>query len=161
MTTHRFHRGHAFGAGAVLAGVIVAIVVALTPSRRIAPERHLPLAERLSDPARAALKTQMRTHARAMMELVSRVTLLDYDGALVAAQRVLAEPRVARPVTGDATELNASLPPRFFALQDELRLHLQAVQAAAGAHDADALADSFGAATKTCVRCHDAYLTGH
>ncbi len=154
------HRGHAFGAGALLAGIAAALVVALVPSRRIGPERHLPLAERLSDPARAALKTQMRTHARGMMELVSRVTLLDWDGVIVAAQRVLDEPRVARPVTHDATELNASLPPRFFTLQDELRLDLEALQRTAQAHDVDGMADSFGATTKTCVRCHDAYLTG-
>ena len=159
MTHRRFHRGHAFGAGALVSAIVVAIVVALVPSRRIAPDRHLPMAERLPEAARAALRTQMRTHARGMMELVSRVTLLDYDGALVAAERVLAEPRVARPLGGD--ELNASLPPRFFALQDELRGELQRVQAAASARDADALADSFGAVTRTCVRCHDAYLSGH
>lgn len=155
-----FHRGHAFGAGAIVAGIVAALFVALTPSRRIAPERHLPMSERLSDPARAALKTQMRTHARGMMELVSRVTLLDWDGVIVAAQRVLDEPRVARPVTGDATELNASLPARFFGLQDELRGDLQGLQRAAQAHDVDGLADSFAATTRTCVRCHDAYLTG-
>lgn len=154
------HRGHAFGAGALLAGIAAALVVALLPSRRIGPERHLPMAERLSDPARAALKAQMRTHARGMMELVSRVTLLDWDGVTAAAQRALDEPRVARPVTHDASELNATLPPRFFALQDELRLDLQAVQRMAEAHDADGLADSFARTTKTCVRCHDAYLTG-
>ena len=151
-----FHRGHAFGAGALVAGIVAALVVALTPSRRIAPERHLPMSERLSDPARAALKTQMRTHARGMMELVSRVTLLDWDGVIVAAQRVLDEPRVARPLTGDASELNASLPARFFALQDELRGDLQGLQRAAQAHDVDGLADSFARTTRTCVRCHDA-----
>jgi hypothetical protein len=118
------------------------------------------MSERLSDPARAALKTQMRTHARGMMELVSRVTLLDWDGVIGAAQRVLDEPRVARPVTGDATELNATLPARFFALQDELRVDLQGLQRASQAHDVDGLADSFAATTRTCVRCHDAYLTG-
>lgn len=155
-----FHRGHAFGAGALVAGIAVALVVALAPSHRIAPDRHLPMAERLSDPARAALKTQMRTHARGMMELVSRVTLLDWDGVIVAAQRVLDEPRIARPLTGDASELNASLPARFFTLQDELRTQLQAMQRAASAHDTDGLADSFAATTRTCVRCHDAYLTG-
>ncbi len=155
-----FHRGHAFGAGAVVAGIAAALLVALTPSRRIAPESHLPMAERLSDPARAALKTQMRTHARGMMELVSRVTLLDYDGTIVAAQRVLDEPRVARPVTRDATEMNAQLPPRFFTLQDELRDDMQKIQHAASARNPDGLADSFGATARTCVHCHDAYLVG-
>ncbi|HEX8951315.1 MAG TPA: hypothetical protein VF945_05695 [Polyangia bacterium] len=144
----------------MIAGIAVALFVALLPSHRIAPDRHLPPPERLSEAARAALTTQMRTHARGMMELVSRVTLLDYDGVGAAAQRVLDEPRVARPLTHDASELNSSLPARFFALQDELRLHLQATQQAAGARDPEALAESFAATTRTCVRCHDAYLSG-
>ena len=148
------HHGRAFGAGALAAGLAVAVVVWLLPSRRIAPERHLAAVERLSEPARAALTTQMRTHARGMMELVSTVTLLDYDGVGAASQRILDEPRVARPLSGDATELNALLPARFFTLQDELREELQTLRSAAAAHDADAVADAFAATTRTCVHCH-------
>ena len=86
--------------------------------------------------------------------------MLDYDGVRTATERLLQEPRIARPITGDASELNAALPPRFFTLQDQLRQDLQSVQRAAAAHDANALASSYAATTRTCIECHDAYLTG-
>lgn len=156
-----FTRRHAFGAGAILSGVVVAAVVAFWPSRRIAHNEHtMRPPQRLSESVRGAVRTQMHAHARAMLELVSTVTVLDYDGAVAAVDRVLAEPRVARPTSNDATELNAALPPRFFALQDELRDELQALRAAAAARDGDKLADSFAATARTCVRCHETYQEG-
>jgi hypothetical protein len=159
-TIMEIHHGHAFGAGALIAAIAVGIVVALAPARRIAHEPALPPAARLSDAARAALRTQMHAHARGMMELVSSTTVLDYAGVTASAQRLLAEPRIARPLSDDATELNAALPARFFALQDQLRSNLQSVADAAAARDASRLADAFAATTRTCVHCHDAYLTG-
>lgn len=155
-----FGHRHAFGAGALVSAVIVAAIVALWPSRRIANEHALRPPERLSETARGAVRTQMHAHARAMLELVSTVTVLDYDGSVAAVDRVLAEPRVARPTSSDATELNSALPPRFFALQDELAEELKAVRAAAAARDGDRLADSFAATTRTCVRCHQTYQEG-
>ncbi|MGZ3438347.1 MAG: hypothetical protein ACXVDD_02480 [Polyangia bacterium] len=151
---------HAFGLGALVAAIIAGLIVLLVPSRRLAPERHLPPVERLSDAARGALATQMHSHARGMMELVSTATVLDYDAVVASAQRLLEEPRIARPLTGDASELNAVLPPRFFALQDELRGDLQALKLAASSREPEALADTFAATSKTCIRCHQSYLTG-
>jgi cytochrome c556 len=150
----------AFGLGAIAAAFVAAAVVLLAPSHRLVPDRRLPAVGRLPETARAALSAQMKSHARGMMELVSTATVLDYEGVGAGVQRLLAEPRVARPLTGDASELNAQLPARFFELQDQLRTNLQSVAQAAGARDPEALADSFAAATKTCIRCHDAYLTG-
>ena len=154
------HRIHWVGHGSLTAALAAALVVWLLPSRRIAPESHLNLAQRLPESARAAVKTQMRTHARGMLELSSTVTVLDYDGARAATERLLQEPRIARPVTGDASELNAALPPRFFTLQDQLRQDLQRLQHDAAARDSNALAGSYAATTRTCIACHDAYLTG-
>lgn len=151
---------HAFGLGVIVASFVAATVVLLAPSHRLVSDRQLPAVERLPEAARAALRTQMKSHARGMMELVSTATMLEYDAVAGSAERILAEPRMARPLTGDASELNGRLPPRFFALQDELRANVQAVAHAAGARDPEALADSFAAATKTCIRCHDSYLTG-
>jgi len=151
---------HAFGLGAVVAGAIVGAVVLLAPSRRMVPERHLKPVERLSDTARAALTTQMRTHARGMLELVSAVTVLDYEAVGVSAQRLVEEPRIARPLTGDANELNGSLPARFFEQQDELRRDLQSLQRAAAARDPEALSEAFAATSRTCIHCHESYLTG-
>ena len=150
---------HAFGLGAIVAGAIAGIIVLLTPSRRIAQD-HLAPPTALPGPARSAVHTQMRAHADGMRALVSAVTLLDYPGVAAATKRLLAEPRIARPVSGSAEELNASLPPRFFELQDELARDLEQLQHAAAARQPDALADAFGATARTCVRCHDAYLSG-
>jgi cytochrome c556 len=151
---------HAFGLGALVVAAIVGAVVLLAPSRRLASERHLKPVERLSDTARAALRTQMRTHARGMLELVSAVTVLDYEAVGASAQRLLEEPRIARPLRGDANELNGSLPARFFDQQDELPRDLQSLQRAAAAHDPEALADTFAATSRTCIHCHESYLTG-
>src|SRR4051794_11691873 len=126
---------HAFGLGAVIAAALVGAVVLLAPSRRMRPERHFKPVERLSDTVRAALRTQMRTHARGMLELVSAVTVLDYEAVGVSTQRLLEEPRVARPLTGDANELNGALPARFFEQQDDLRGDLQSLDHAAAARD--------------------------
>jgi hypothetical protein len=155
-----FRHVHAFGLGAVLAAVAVALVVLFTPSRKIAREPRLPLAGHLPEAARAALRTQMREHARVMLELVSTVTVLDYDAVTRVVGRVLAEPTIARPVSNDATELNRALPERFFVLQDELRERLRRIEQAAARHDPDASAEALGAAINTCVHCHDAYLAG-
>jgi hypothetical protein len=144
--------------GVIAVAVVVAAAVLIWPSRRIAPEHHLTVADRLPEAARAALHTQMHAHARGMMELVSTVTVLDYEGVRASADRVLEEPRVARPLGQDASELQ--LPERFFTLQDDLRRHLGAIRQAAAARDPETLSDELGAATRTCVRCHEAYVSG-
>jgi len=154
------HRIQWLGLGSITAAIATALLVWLAPSRKIAPEPHLNVSQRLPESARAAVTTQMHTHARGMLELTSTVTVLDYDGVRAATERLLQEPRIARPVTGDASELNAALPVRFFTLQDQLRDDLQHLQHDAAAHDANALAGSYAATTHTCIACHDAYLTG-
>ena len=148
-----FRRRHAFGLGVVLTGVLAGAVVLFLPSRKIAPDRHLAA---LPGAARTALTAQMHAHPRGMTDLMMQVALLDYPGATATARALLAEPPVARPAGAEAGQL----PERFFQLQDELRAHLQEAAAAATARDANALAEAYGAAARTCVRCHDAYLTG-
>lgn len=151
---------HAFPVGAVVLAVVVGLLVWLRPSRRVSEETRLAVAERLPEAARAALRTQMHTHARGMLELTSTATLLDYGGVRTTVARLLDEPRVARPLGRDATELNAQLPARFFTLQDQLRDELHTIDRDAAAHDPEGLAHSFGAAIQTCIHCHDAYLGG-
>ncbi len=143
------------------AALVAALVVWLWPTRTVAPDRHLPVAERLSEAARASLRSQMHAHGRGVLELTSTATLLDYEGVVVAADRVLAEPRLARPLTGDATELNTSLPGRFYDLQDQLRTQLGQLRAAAVARNPEDLAAEVANVTGTCVRCHDAYRRGN
>jgi len=133
----------------------------LWPTRMVAPDRHLPSAERLSEAARASLRSQMHAHGRGVLELTSTATLLDYDGVVVATDRVLAEPRLGRPLSGDATELNTSLPGRFYDLQDQLRTELGQLRAAAVARNPDDVAAQLANVSGTCVRCHDAYRRGN
>ena len=77
------------------------------------------------------------------------------------AKAIANEPRLAQPTSGDATELNASLPPRFFELQSQLRAEARRLEVSARARDAAGTARSYGALAETCVSCHDAYLSAH
>lgn len=106
----------------------------------------------------AVLKTKMGQHDLQMRELMTRVVLLDDDGVARAAGAIFDEPALARPILGD--ELNALLPERFFALQDDLRNRARLLVVASSRHDRTAVADAFGALSKTCIACHDVYLRG-
>jgi hypothetical protein len=151
-------RSHAIGVGAALTAIAAGLFVWLAPSRRI--KRELPRPQYLSQAARGVLQHRMLRHDDAMEDLTRATLVLDFDGAVEAADRVAAEPMLARPLTGDATELNAALPPRFFELQDQLRSDARSVSAAAARRDGLVLADAFGRLTRTCVSCHALYLRG-
>jgi cytochrome c556 len=122
-----------------------------------ADERHLP-APPLSLTARAIIHQKMANHSKQMTELVWAVVFLDYEQAARQASAIAAEPRFARPITGDATELNTVLPPRFFDLQDQLRLRARTLEAIARTRDPNATARAFGALADSCVSCHAVYL---
>lgn len=124
----------------------------------LAGERHLATPP-LSNAARAIVRERMASHSKQMTELVWSVVLLDYAESARIATAIATEPRLARPTTGDATELNSALPPRFFELQDQLRDQARELAAAARARDPSATAKRYGGLAETCVRCHDAYLS--
>lgn len=142
----------------VVAVGMVAAGVILLPARKIAPEHHLAEPAHLPSVARGLLKQRMARHGNDMTELMSTVAVLDFEGAAKAARHVAEEATIARPVGSDATELNAQLPERFFQLQDDLKASARTMATAAEAHDANALADSFGRLARTCVSCHQVYL---
>jgi len=104
--------------------------------------------------ARALLKKRMARHAGDMNELLSATVRVDYPTILESAGRIAAEAPLSRPVSGDASEINAQIPPRFFDLQDELRMHARDLVAAAKERNPDRVASTMGALTSTCVRCH-------
>jgi hypothetical protein len=143
-----------------LLGLVIGLMVWLLPVRRFMPEPHLPVPERLSAIARAALSERMSDHRILMDRLIDQVVLLDFDQVRATADRILRVPRLARPIEGDATELNSLLPDRFFVLDQELATRCQALRGAAAAHDAAALGGAFGHVAATCVACHESYLTG-
>lgn len=108
--------------------------------------------------ARSLLKRRMARHGRDMLELVQSVLLLDRDTAGRLATQVAEEPRLTRPIAGGEDDLNASLPERFFIVQDELRLKAKAVAEAARKGDDVSLAARTGELMQTCVSCHSTYL---
>ncbi len=141
----------------LVAGAI-AIALILRPSRSISPRPELGTPEHIPPAARAVIRSRMQRHGEQLGNLVSRVVVLDYDGAARTAGEIYDEPTLARPLTGD--ELNAVLPERFFVLQDELRGEARRLVAAAARRDSAQLSQEFSVLTKTCISCHDLYLHG-
>jgi hypothetical protein len=121
-----------------------------TPDRRGPPEP-------LSPVARELLKARMASHARDMGELVSAIMLLDYPSISRHGDAIAADVNLSRPVTGDATELNSSLPEKFFVRQDDLKAGARALAAAARALDPYQVAAAYGKLSEACVRCHADY----
>jgi hypothetical protein len=142
-------------AGGLMAIAIGGAIV-LAP-RKVAPPQ---LAEPayLPEAARTALHARMQRHGDAMQKLMSQMVVLDYPGAEASAKRIADEAPLARPLSGDASELNALLPKQFFRLQDELKQQAAAVQTAAAARDLARLADAHAGLAQTCMRCHAVYL---
>ncbi len=120
------------------------------------PERQDP-PEPLSPAARAILKERMASHARDMGELVSAIMLLKYPEIAQRADAIAADVNLSRPVTGDATELNSSLPEKFFVRQDDLKAAARLLGDAARNLDPYRVANAYGRLSEGCVRCHADY----
>jgi cytochrome c556 len=140
---------------ALAAGLFAALQARAAPVRG-----HLAEPQYLPEAARALLHTRMQHHGESMTELLSTVVLLDYEGTQRSAREIVEEPRLARPTTMDATQLNSRLPERFFALQDQLHMRAAQLEATATAHDPARLASAYGQLAETCVACHAVYLSG-
>jgi cytochrome c556 len=121
-----------------------------------APERVNP-PEPLSPAAREILKTRMASHARDMADLVSSIMVLDYGRIVQTGEAIAADVNLSRPISQDATELNATLPEKFFVRQDQLRAGAKALADAARARDPNRVAREYGALSEGCVRCHSDY----
>lgn len=102
----------------------------------------------------------MASHLSDMGALTSAVMLLTYDRIEAGAAKVASDVSLARPLTGDATELNSALPEAFFVYQDELRKAATVLQAAAHEQSAVRVADAYGRLSETCVKCHATYREG-
>ena len=124
-----------------------------------APERAGP-PEPLSPAARELLKTRMASHARDMGDLVSAIMILDYPRIVQKSDSIASDVNLSRPITGDATELNSSLPEKFFIRQDALRAGARALSAAARETNPYRVASEYGRLSEGCVRCHADYRPG-
>jgi hypothetical protein len=142
--------------GSLALATLVGAAVFLRP--RPSAKDELPRPAAIPPAMLSVLKTKMGQHDLQMRELMTRVVLLDDDGVARAAGAIFDEPSLARPILGD--ELNALLPDRFFALQDDLRNRARLLIIASTHHDRPAVADEFAALSKTCIACHDVYLRG-
>ncbi len=124
-----------------------------------APDRVDP-PEPLSPAARAFLKQRMAAHARDMGSLMSAIMLLEYTSIAIRAEAIADDASWARPLTGDATELNAQVPEKFYVRQDDLKTAARRLAAAARLRDAYKVADAYGRVAETCVRCHADFRPG-
>ena len=124
-----------------------------------APTRLRP-PEQLSPTARELLRLRMVSHARDMNELTSAIMLLRYPEIRDDALRLAGDASLSRPLTADATELNAALPEKFFLYQDALRLEGKTLAEAAERQQPFDVADSYGRLSQVCVRCHATYRAG-
>lgn len=110
--------------------------------------------------ARALLSRRMENHGFEMTNLMWATLLLDRPAAADISQAILAEPRLARPISRDSSELNTRLPASFFDLQDALVVAAKGLAEVAAQPQStpEQLASAFGQLTSTCVNCHAVYL---
>jgi len=132
----------------------VQLAHAVEPPSRLQPPEPLP------EPARQILKTIMASHAEAMTDLVSAIMILSYPRIESEAEIIAQSSALARPLTGDATELNSLLPDRLFDLQAQLRVEARALALAARREKPLEVADAYGQLSQTCVKCHATYRFG-
>ena len=125
--------------------------------RAVETPRRTDPPEPLSPAARELLKARMASHGRDMNDLVSAIMVLDYLRIEQRGDQIADDVTLARPVSHDATELNASLPEKFFVHQDNVKVEARALADAARAHDAYRVAEQYGRLSEGCVRCHADY----
>jgi cytochrome c556 len=130
-------------------------------AQAVAPPKRSGPPEYLSETAHAVLKSRMASHARDMNELVSAIMLLNYPAIGDEAERIASDASLSRPLTGDATELNAALPAKFFDEQDQLRARARALAEASHALNPYRVAEAYGQLSEACVRCHAVYRQGN
>jgi hypothetical protein len=120
---------------------------------------HLLAPENVPPDARGEVRARMTQHAASMSTLVRAVILLDRPTISRVALRIADEEWLARGRSPELDTLRPLLPKAFFVEQETLRTTARALADAAvqGKPD-EALADHFAAVTRTCVRCHGAYL---
>jgi hypothetical protein len=139
--------------------VAVAVAgVAYAGARPPQPLNHLLPPDNVAASTRADLRARMGRHGNVMSGLVKAVVLLDRPTVATLAVRIADEELLA----GSAPELDPwrpLLPKAFFIENDAIRVAARELaQAAAQGLPDDTLAERFGALTRTCVRCHGAYL---
>ena len=123
-------------------------------TRAITPPARPDPPEPLSNEAKALLHDRMSSHTEYMSDLVSAIMLLQYSRIIGRADKIVDDVNLSRPLTHDATELNASLPEKFFVRQDELKAAARELGDAGRSANPYRVAVAYGHVSETCVRCH-------
>jgi cytochrome c556 len=123
-------------------------------TRAISPPDRPDPPEPLSNAARAILRERMSSHAEDMSDLVSAIMLLEYSRIIGRADKIAEDVNLSRPTSQDATELNASIPEKFFVRQDELKAAARELGDAGRSANPYRVAAAYGHVSETCVRCH-------
>jgi hypothetical protein len=148
--------------------ILVALSACASPQAQQPPQRaqaaravespqRTDAVEPLSPAARNLLKARMASHARDMNDLVRAIMTLDYLRIEQRGDQIADDVSLGRPLTKDATELNASLPEKFFVHQDKLKVEARALADAARAGNPYRVAEQYGRLSEGCVRCHADY----
>ena len=120
------------------------------------PDREVP-PEPLSKAAKALLQDRMSSHAQDISQLVAAIMRLEYSEIITRADKIASDVNLSRPTSNDATELNASIPERFFVRQDDLKEAAHALATAGRTANPYQVAQAYGRLSETCVRCHADY----
>jgi hypothetical protein len=99
----------------------------------------------------------MASHGRDMNDLVSAIMLLDYLRIEQRGDQIADDVALARPLSNDASELNATLPEKLFVHQDKVKVEARALADAARARNPYRVAEQYGRLSEGCVRCHADY----
>jgi cytochrome c556 len=129
-------------------------------TRAVSPPRRLEAPDYLPEAARSVLRTMMASHAHNMGDLMSAIMILDYPRIHETAEAVANDASLSRPLTHEASELNALLPEDFFRQQDNLRAQARVLVDAATRQSPYGVADAYGRLSEACVRCHYVYRSG-
>jgi hypothetical protein len=127
-----------------------------------APEakKKLPLPGYISPQLRKVLDKRMEHHGTAAMGLTVAVVLLEHDDVAELALKIADAPGLSRVRNGQEDTLNALLPERFFAFQDQLKRRARELADAASKRDNEKIHAAFSRLTQSCMGCHAAYLNG-
>lgn len=148
---------------AVLVGGAACVRTPPQPPQRIQQERAVatpkgpPPQQPLSPVVQEVLKRRMVSHASDMNDLVAAIMILDYPRIADGAEKIAGDASLSRPLSGDATELNSSLPETFFVYQDQLKSEARGLAEGARAQDPYQVAAKYGRLSEACVRCHADY----
>ncbi len=112
---------------------------------------------KLPRPVRDLLRSRMSEHGQDMDDLLWSILFLDFESAEQLAANIEMQPRLAEPLTKDATELNSRIPKSFFDVQSQLFENAKRLGDAARDQDEVEVARAYGEVMGACVACHSLY----